>query len=263
MISTLPKSDEFAEELEIFRTEVEQAGQFYYAFLTIHAVAGENRAVFQLLNSTALFWNTVLGALQKSTFIAIGRIFDQKSAHNVDKLLNIASKHPEIFSRASLGHRKQEGHKSAPVWLNDYLSRAYFPSATDFRRLRTFVRKNRRIYEANYRALRTRVYAHKELSDREAVSALFAKTKIAELEQMLRFLHAIYDALWELFFNGRKPVLRLRRFSIRQMRKKPSRTGNRTVFERIIHEAELVLLEAAAAKRTSSRSPTTSRRARV
>src|SRR5438552_14088519 len=75
-------SAEFEQELEVLRTEAEAAAQFFYSYLTIHAVAGDHRSVYRLLNGSALFWNTILAGLQTSTFIVLGRILDQSSAHN-------------------------------------------------------------------------------------------------------------------------------------------------------------------------------------
>jgi AbiU2 len=66
----------FRRELEIFRTESFQATQYFYAFLTIHSVAGDDKDIHRHLNTAALFWKTNLGALQISTFIVLGRLFD-------------------------------------------------------------------------------------------------------------------------------------------------------------------------------------------
>ena len=96
----------------------------------------------------------------------------------------------------------------------------------DFRRLRADVRRHRRVYEANYRDLRNRLFAHKKVSAQADIDALFAKTNIQELKEILAFLGKLYEALWQLFFNGRKPVLR------------PSPPA---VQERITHEAEQFL----------------------
>ena len=49
------------------------------------------------------FGTTILGGLQTAAFIALGRVFDRQSAHSVDRLLNLASKNPHIFSKAALG----------------------------------------------------------------------------------------------------------------------------------------------------------------
>lgn len=233
---------QFEAELEIFRTEVEAALQFYYGFLTIHAVAGDKKAVHKSLNSAPLFWNTNLGALQTATFIALGRIFGQASAHNIDQLMRIAQNHRQIFSKQALGARKQGAAASPPQWLSDYLASAKEANAGDIRRWRQQVKDLRKIYEANYRDLRHQVFAHK---DRVDAAGLFAKTNIRELQRLLLELRALYQELWQLFFNGRKSNYRIGRYSIHMMRKRPSRRmEGRPVYERIVHEAERFLRQA-------------------
>jgi hypothetical protein len=237
---------EFERELEVFRTEAGTASQFFYAFLTVHAVAGDVPAVFKLLNTAPLFWNTNLGALQTSTFVTLGRMFDQDSPHNVDRVLKIAQDNPRIFSKAGLGDRKRKASPGRTEWLESYLRAAYVPKPSDFRRLRQFVRKYRRIYEDKYRDLRHKVFAHKVVSDGEAVAALFARTNIRELQRMLVFLDSLYDALLQLYVNGRKPVVRKRRYSVRRMRARPSPQGlGNSVQERLTHEVERFLRAAA------------------
>ncbi len=233
---------QFERELEVFRTEAEAAMQFFYAWLAVYAVAADHKPVYRMLNTAPLFWNTNLGALQTAAFIALGRVFDQNSTHNLDQLLRIAQNNLSIFSKASLGARKQGGSPTPPDWLAEYLRDAYVPTQADFRRLRAHVREHRGVYEAKYRDLRHMFFAHKEVSTRADIDALFAKTNIRELQKMLVFLGSLYEALWQLFYNGRKPVLRPRRYSVKRMRHSPSPPWKKSaVQERITHEAEQFL----------------------
>lgn len=233
----------FEQELEVFRTEAEAGTQFFYAYLTVHAVAADHDSVYRLLNATPLFWNTALAALQTATFIALGRVFDQQSPHNIDKVLRYAQDHPEIFSASSLAKRKQGTNDVRPDWLDEYLLGMHIPTAADFRRLRNHVKERRKIYERSYRDLRRKVYAHKELTERAAVEALFAKTNIRELQRLFAFLNAFHETMWQLFFNGSKPTLRPRRYSVKRMRDFPSPAMRRNgVQERIVYEAEKFLL---------------------
>jgi AbiU2 len=124
---------QFERELEVFRTEVAAGTQFLYAYLAVHAVAADRRPVYELLNRAPLFWNTCLAALQTAALIALGRVFDQDSAHNLDKVLHIAQDNPQIFSRAALGRRKQGNNPESPEWLDEYLRNAYEPTPGDFR----------------------------------------------------------------------------------------------------------------------------------
>lgn len=238
--------DIFENELEVFRTEAESAIQFFYSWLGVHAVAGGHKAVYRLLNRAPLFWNTALGALQTSTFIDLGRVFDQQSRHNVDRLLKIAQSNMAVFSKDALAGRKRRGSANADEWLTDYLVDVYVPTADDFRRLRRHVAKRRRIYEENYRALRHQVFAHKEVSEKEQIQALFGKTNIRELQQLLIFLRKIHEALWQLYHNGRKPTLRPARYSVKQIREQPSpECRGRALQERLTHEIEAFLTEVA------------------
>jgi len=240
-------ADQFARELEVFRTEADVAAQFLYAYLAVHAVAGDHRMVHRLLNTAPLFWNTNLGALQTATFIALGRIFDQtKAEHTLDRLIKLAQDNRQIFGKEALGARKQGASATPPEWLAEYLKDCYVPSIADFRQLRSRVNAYRKIYNRSYRDLRHKFFAHREVADAAAIDALFDKTNLRELQRLVTSLGALHDALWELFFNGRRPAMRPRRYSVRRMRDKPSPKGRMTkVQERIIHEAEQFLLTAA------------------
>jgi len=86
------------------------------------------------------------------------------------------------------------------------------------------------------------VFAHKQLLGPADIKALFAKTKIRELEQLLVFLSRLHEALWELLYNGWKPNLRPARYSVKAMREQPSpEHRRRAVQERLIHEIEQFL----------------------
>jgi hypothetical protein len=238
--------ERFERELEVFRTEAEASAQFFYADLAVHAVAGDQKPVHELLNKAPLFWNTCLGALQTATFIALGRLFDQGSPHNLDRLLRIAQDNPQIFSKVALGRRRQANDSQKPEWLEEFLRNAYEPKPADFRRIRAHIKKRRRIWESNYRDLRHKFFAHKVVSDQTEIAALFGKTNIRELQRVFAFLGSLYEALWQLFFNGRKPVLRPLRYSVKRIRAQPSPAAtHKTVQEKITHEAEHFLKGAA------------------
>jgi hypothetical protein len=231
----------FENELEVFRREAESAVQFFYAWRTVNEVASKDERVFAALNTAPLFWNTSLGALQTATFIALGRVFDQgKDTHNIDRILRIGQTNPEIFSLDALADRKRRASPNANEWLDEYLASAYVPNPRDFRRLRTYVAARRKIYEASFRPIRHNVFAHKQVAEHSETYALFAKAKITEMQQLLVFLRRLYEALWELFFNGRKPVLRPASYSVTQMLAQPSAKG-RSLQERLTKETEAFL----------------------
>lgn len=243
--------EKFRQELEVFRTEEESGTQFFYAYLGVHAIAYDNENVHRLLNTAPLFWNTCLGALQTAAFIALGRVFDQGSTHNLDKVLRIAQENSQIFSKAALARRKHDGTGERPDWLDDYLRNVYEPIPQDFRRLRAHVKRRRKIYEVNYRDVRHKFFAHKAVSDPADAALLFSKGTNRELQQLFTFLGSLHEALWQLFHNGLKPVLRPVRYSVKRIRTLPSPRFRRgSTQEQILREAEAFLL-VASAKQTS------------
>lgn len=232
------ENQEFSTDLELFRTEVESAIQCFYTWDAIHTVAASDKKVFRLLNQAPLFWNTSLGALQTSTIVALGRIFDpDPKSHSITRLLKIAQADLSIFSKAALAARKRAQSNNADEWLPKYLLTVYEPSNEDFRRLKRHVAKRRKLYEEKYQPLRHKVFAHREVLNQVEVADLSAKTDIRELQQILIFLRKTYETLWELYFNGQKPLLRAARFSVQRMLDVTSPTlGRATLQERLVHE---------------------------
>jgi hypothetical protein len=217
LITMKSKEDKFLHELGVCRSEVHSAIQFFYAYLALNDALADNQQAHSLVNRTPLFWRTTLGALLSSYFIALGRIFDQDSQHNLDKLLKTARDHSIIFSSAALKTRKRENSNNADEWIDEYMKDVYVPNDDDFRRLKKHIRRYRKIYEKNYREIRHKVYAHKELSKPEEIAALYSQTSIEEMQKMLVFLNKFYESLWQLFHNGRKPVLRPMRYSVNRI----------------------------------------------
>jgi len=202
--------EQFLDELEIFRKDTEGATQFFCAYESIHDMAAKHERVLSLLSQTPLFSNTILAALQTAWIVTLGRVFDQDSAHNLDRLLRIAQKNPEIFSKLALAQRRisdRAEESEWPGWLNDFVQNAYEPAADDFRQLRKQVNGQRKIYELRYRGLRDKVYAHNATANSTESFALFVKVDTSELHRMFTFFGSLHEALWQLFFNGRKVLV--------------------------------------------------------
>jgi len=214
--------DEFARELEVFRSEAEEAICFFYAYFAIQMEASRKKDVLRILNQAPYFWMTVQSALQTSALIVLGRIFDEDSNHNMNRILKIGQSHIEMFSKTALADRKRKVSTSADEWLPEYLDQVYVPVPDDFRRLRKHVAKRRQIYNSIYHNLRNKVFAHKEISDKAIIQGMFQKIKVSEFQQLLVFPMRLQNALWELFHNGHKPVLRPVRYSGDHIRKQPS-----------------------------------------
>lgn len=212
--------DKFKHALQVFRIEAQESVQTLYAYLTIHAVMGESESVTDAINETQLFWGTCLNSLQTSLFIVLGRIFDRKSKHNLFALLGYAEKNPKLFSLESLATRKREASANADDWLEEYLARAHVPGQKDFRRLRRRANHYAKIYHKNYRLIRHRIHAHKEVTEPEKIRSLYSKTRIRELENTVVYLNKLYQCLYDLYVNGREPRLSSMPYSVQSIRHK-------------------------------------------
>ena len=208
---------EYEAELEIFRQEVETAAQLLYTHMAVHTVAARTPAINKMLNRNPYFWSTTLYALQCSGFIALGRIFDQRSPHNVDKILKLAQLHSRLFSKAELADRKREGSSNADEWLADYLVDVYEPTPDDFRKLRKEVSARRVIYQEMCDRIRDGIFAHHDVSDPKEIAELFSKIKASRFQQLIVFLNRLHEALWQLYHNGRKPILKQMPYSAKRM----------------------------------------------
>ncbi len=233
----------FKHDLEVFRTEVESAIQFFYCYRAIKSELSDNKNKLKFVNETPLFWRTNIGSVQVSFFITLGRIFDKTSKHNVFNLLKTARKHQNIFSIASLKSRKEAGSANAHKWIKDYMRDVYVPVDSDFDRLEKYVEKYNELYDANYRKIRNKIFAHQEFSKPEQREKLFKQTNIKEIEKILVFLKKLYLALWELYANGRKPKLRPMSFSFESLKGKTKKQRKAGPLQQKIIEETIIFFE--------------------
>jgi hypothetical protein len=118
-----------------------------------------------------------------------------------------------IFSREALKARKIRDGLDAS-FAATYVKEKHEPTAADFRLLRSEVNQRRKIYVARFRDVRDQLFAHREVSSIDAANKLLAKATIAELQSILCFLHGLHETLWELFVNGRRPILYVPNFKL-------------------------------------------------
>ena len=248
--------------MEVLREASEGASQYLYAYLAIHAIARRSSRVWNHVEDNATFWWTVTSALQTSTMLALGRIFDPDPAtHNVSRLLRLAQQSRSMFSRSALAARRR-GIGPEPPWLADFVRDVYEPTPDDFRALRARVARLRVTYERSYRQLRHKVFAH-AIADGQEVEQIFEQTNVEELKRLISSLLAIHEALLGLFLNGRKPVLRRLRYSAKAPRGAEGwRPGTLPPHERIVMQAERVLKQASGRASNVRQSRVTTSRAR-
>jgi hypothetical protein len=207
----------FLPQLENFRHEAYVAAQYLYSEMAIQHAASKSKRLLSRLNLTPLFWRTHLASSQAAAYLCLARVLDKSSAYNIDALLNAFEANLSEFSRDALSQRKREGRNDDPVWLSDYLDKAHYPTKADVARLRKRVADQRVIYERAIEPARHKYLAHRVKVDHHEVQALFSGGKVRELWRMVTFLYALYEALWEQYHNGRKPILRPMRYSVKTL----------------------------------------------
>lgn len=207
----------FEKQLENFRREAYVVSQYVYADMAIKHAASKSKKLLAQLNLTPRFWHAHAGASQSAAYVAIGRIFDFKSPYNVNVLLNEFERNLHLFGRDALRARKMENQTTAPAWLKDYLDNAYYPDKKDVERLRKRVEEQRDFYKRAIKPVRHKFLAHREKVESDEVQAMYGAGKVKELWKLSAFLLALNEALWQLYTNGRKPVIRLKRYSVRSI----------------------------------------------
>jgi hypothetical protein len=227
----------FEEELEVFRTEEESAQQHFFAFLSVRTLASSNEGVLKNMNSTPLFWRTTHHAMLLAAFVTLGRIFDQdaKSDHNIDKLMRVTNDSLHLLTKSGLATRRIASGSMTPAEANRYASNAYDMTVQDVRGLRKQVAHWRRLYEDKYRDVRHFVFAHKKAQS--TVEQVLARTNIEEVKQLFGFLAGLYQALDQLYINGRRPVVQVRTFELLPN----SRASSMSPGERVFAEGHEVL----------------------
>jgi hypothetical protein len=222
----MARHHQFLIQLENFRHETAIAAQYLYAEMAVQHAASKSDRLLIRLNDTPRFWQVHMAATQTAAYVTLGRIFDTKSNCNVDALLNSFESDLQLFSRQALEARKSEGSLKRPEWLDDYLNRSHYPDSRDVGRLRGHVVRYREFYDRAVKPVRHKYLAHREKQEPAEVQELYARGKVKELWKTTTFLLALHEALLQQYLNGRKPVLRPIRYSVKAMYEKTDeRTG--------------------------------------
>src|SRR5258706_2510956 len=206
---------DFTIQLENFRHEAQAVAQYVYADMSVQHAASKSRKLLNRLNTAPGFWLVNAAACQAAAYMALGRVFDKKSKYNINALLDAFEANPQIFARSGIAARKRGDQNVDHPWLPEYLDRAYYPTKQDVRYLRKRVAAYRAFFDRAIKPVRNEYLAHRVRVGHGPVQALFARGQIRELWRLTTFLLALHEALWQLLHNGRKPVIRMGRYSVK------------------------------------------------
>lgn len=188
----------------LFHNEIITACWSFYFLISIKKIASADKEIRIALKKNTISWNIVLHSLQITFFITLGRIFDKdENSFSVHTLINTCIKNIDQFSKEKLRERKIKGWgKEDLSWVNEYIENAYIPSKDDFLRIKEGISKNQVIYENNYKKVRHKIFAHKDLKYINNSVILFKDINIKETENLLLFLYQTDRIIWHLFHNG-------------------------------------------------------------
>lgn len=189
-----------------FRNEVGTAIASFFLWKKIEEIATDKKKLARL-NNTPLSWSIIRHSLSVTTLITMHRIFEtDEECISADDLLKTYLLDISIFSTEQLRARKDPNNEN-PEWLEEYIDYAYEPTELDFHILRGELSKRRKIFNEIYRPIRSKLIAHKVKAFVDISQELHAKGSMSEIEEILEFVNAIKEALFDLYMNGRKPDL--------------------------------------------------------
>jgi len=197
----------FEERLNALFNDSRACAVFLYTELTIHQMAATNNKTFERINGHSAFWNGILGALQSSAFIALGRIYDGRSSSNSAlQLLLLAEKNIGIFRRPAI-ERRQVRSGMAKDAAKVYASKAYELPRDGLTALRTEFEAKRQFYVDHIQPIRHNVIAHAGRLSNEERNELFSNLFVRELESVAVFPLCLYETFFKLYHNSQEPEL--------------------------------------------------------
>jgi hypothetical protein len=191
--------------LDALERDARAAARHTYIGSSINFAAAPRPELIARLDKHAGFWNTVLGALQTSSIVALGRIYDQrKDVLSARKLVTHASAHRAMFTRASLAERVAHRFPSEAE-VQEFVALAHEPTQVDFDLLNGQLATHTDLYETTIQPIRHNVFAHAGHITRNEMLAMFANVPMADLERLTVFPLQLWRALWQCYHNGYRP----------------------------------------------------------
>jgi hypothetical protein len=198
-MSSQPNPEQiFLQRLDALQRDARAAARYAYAGSSIHFIANQNSELIPILDRDAGFWNTVLGAMQTASIVALGRIYDtRKDVLSAEHLVRHVTTYPGIFSRANLTARKGA----------EFAASAFEPRAADFQPMRDALDHHTALYDSTVGPIRHKAFAHAgNITDAEMYE-MFQNVPRADYERLAVFPLDLWNALFQLYYNGVAPVL--------------------------------------------------------
>ena len=195
------------ETIEKLRKETETTLRVLYALRQFRQLLTREEDVAKI-NENANFWMIYESSLRTNMFIGIRRLYESKpGTFNFQQFIDECIKNLVSFSPDALRQRKCEGSRNADEWIDDYMKNVYEPSADDFKALAKLVRENSKNMKGTYTQAANKIYAHAIHMDYALMAAISDKLNFDEIEKAITSIWHAYEQVWQMFENGRKPLL--------------------------------------------------------
>lgn len=199
--------EQFLARLDALCNDAFACARYAYTQLTIDS--STEAELRQFLNSHALFWNTVRSALQAAAIISLGRIYDRNRDTNAaERTLRFAEQRPGLFSRDLLRARKIHADGLSEADAAAFVENAFEPRQEGFAALRARFDEMQEVYQESVKDIRHGVFAHAGRLARAERDELFENLKIRGFERLVVFPLQLWDALFNLYWNGIEPIVR-------------------------------------------------------
>jgi AbiU2 len=196
------------ELLNKFSNEVLTAARAFYVWKSIDKMARDD-LIYQGINNQALVWNIIKHALQTTSLIVLGRIFEHdKRSLTIHTLLKKCITEVAQFGPNALRARKiRASHDVDMPWLDLYIANAQYPLEDDFIELQSAVEQFQERYTLIYQRIRNKSLAHIDIEEMNTIDEVYMQTDINDIQAIFERLYQISQVLHRWLYDGTRTEL--------------------------------------------------------
>lgn len=170
-------------------------------------------------NKNYFFWRIFATAVLSNLFICLGRIYDtHNNSFNFNKFIKLCKKNIGEFSLQTIEIIKSRSADGRPEWLDEYLANCHNATIADLDDIHSMERSCRKRFSRNYIHMRHKIFAHAEITENDDINKILKQNNIniAEIIEYLNIHWSIYNQIFCLYYNGRKPTLEIIEYGYKQ-----------------------------------------------
>jgi hypothetical protein len=203
----------FEDQATNLSTEVTHASNCFNILLSIRTLLTDDPDTKRVVSLTPLFWSTTLSATQTSLVMTLTRIFEHKSNYSINSIMKMIAEHGEIlFSADAINARRFKAVPSeqrSKIFRYPIIPVRSSPSPTLAKEIAKQLKKHRDHYDKQLMVLRDKWFAHRELNEEDIYGYLVNAMHPEPIQDMLDFLLVFHQQLFQLYWNGMIPDIKL------------------------------------------------------